>query len=190
MSEHGEGDGLEGLSREECIAEIARLRRELVCQEAAAVASRHVVRQMTKERDAFRAAFDDCPLMQVWCDASGRVLRVNKAASAALGGMQAPPDMTVFNDPQLIMLGVPAYFERALAGEAVRMPRYSFNTSKTHLGAPDVDIVLETMLYPIFGPDGAVDSVVVQHFDMSVQDRAEKEAARLKAALDAKERPW
>jgi len=170
-------------THEECLLEIARLRRELACSEAASMALRRVMVQTARERDAFRAVFDECPVPQVWIDRLGRPLRLNKAAGVAMGGVQAPPDMTIFNDPQLIMLGVPKYFEAALAGETVRMPRYVFNVSKTHQGAPDENLTLETLLFPVFGPDGNVDSVVVQHHDLTALARAEDEAASLREVL-------
>lgn len=170
-------------SREQCLLEIERLRRELACSEAASVALRRVMVQTARERDAFRAVFDECPLPQVWVDRSGRPLRVNKACAAAMGDVKASPDMTIFNDPQLIMLGVPHYFEAALAGNTVRMPRYVFNVSRTHQGAPDVDLTLETLLFPVFGPDGSVESVVVQHHNLTALARVEEEAASLRAAL-------
>lgn len=173
-------------TREECLLEIARLRRELACSEAASMALRRVMAQTSRERDAFRAVFDECPLPQIWIDCQGRPRRVNKACVAAMGDVKASPEMTVFNDPQLIMLGVPQYFKTALAGETVRMPRYVFNVGKTHLGGPDLDLTLETVLFPVFGPDGGVDSVVVQHHDLTALARAEDEAARLKTALAAR----
>lgn len=170
-------------THEECLLEIARLRRELACSEAASMALRRVMVQTSKERDAFRAVFDECPLPQIWVDRQGRPRRVNKACAAVMGDTKASPEMTVFNDPQLIMLDVPQYFEAALAGEIVRMPRYVFNVAKTHLGGPDQDLTLETVLFPVFGPDGTVDSVVVQHHDLTALARAEDAAASLRAAL-------
>lgn len=170
-------------TREECLLEIARLRRELACSEAASMALRRVMVQTSKERDAFRAVFDECPLPQIWVDRQGRPRRVNKACAAVMGDAKVSPEMTVFNDPQLIMLGVPQYFEAALAGETVRMPRYVFNVAKTHLGGTDQDLTLETVLIPVFGPDGSVDSVVVQHYDLTALARAEDEAASLRAEL-------
>lgn len=170
-------------TREECLLEIARLRRELACSEAASMALRRVMVQTSKERDAFRAVFDECPLPQIWVDRQGRPRRVNKACAAAMGDAKASPEMTIFNDPQLIMLGVPKFFEAALAGETVRMPRYVFNVSRTHQGAPDENLTLETMLFPVFGPDGSVDSVVVQHHDLTALVRAEDEAASLREVL-------
>jgi len=170
-------------TREECLLELARLHRELACSEAASMALRRVMVQTARERDAFRAVFDECPLPQVWVDRTGRPLRMNRACVAAMGDVKASPDMTIFNDPQLIMLGVPQYFEAALAGNTVRMPRYVFNVSRTHQGAPDVDLTLETLLFPVFGPDGSVDSVVVQHYDLTALARAEEETASLRAAL-------
>jgi len=170
-------------TREECLLEIVRLRRELACSEAASMALRRVMVQTVRERDAFRAVFDECPVPQVWIGRTGRPLRMNKACAAAMGDVRASPDMTVFNDPQLIMLGVPQYFKAALAGATVRMPRYVFNVSKTHLGGPDQDLTLESVLFPVFGPDGSVESVVVQHHNLTALAQAEEEAASLRAAL-------
>ena len=162
-------------------AEIERLRQALRQLEAADAVRRRAQARLQAECDAFRIVFDESPVMQVWFDREGRILRVNKAAQAAAGVEHPPQDFSVFNDPQLIMLGVPGYFEQALAGATVRMPRYVFNVSKTHQPAQDTDMTLETVLYPVFGPDGAVDSVVVQHFDVTDLARAEEAARRANA---------
>ncbi len=167
------------LSHDDLLAEVERLRREVIHLEAAAAARKRVKTQLERERDAYRAVFDECPIIQVWIDREGRVLRGNKVAQALVGMESSPREFTIMNDPQLIMLGVPEYFARALAGETVRMPRYVFNTSKTHATGRDLDLVLETVLHPVFGEDGAVHSVVVQHFDVSALDAAQREVARL-----------
>jgi PAS domain-containing protein len=161
-------------------AEIERLRAEVAALDAALFANRHVTAGITQERDAYRAAFDGNPVMQIWLDRHGGILRINKAAMTAAGLDGLPSGMTVFNDPVLIMLGVPAYFEKALTGQTVRMPRYAFNPSHIHLGAPDAALMLETVLHPVFGSGENVTGVVVQHFDMTALDAAEKEAARLR----------
>lgn len=161
-------------------AEIERLRADVAALEAALFANRHVTARITQERDAYRAAFDANPVMQIWLDLDGSILRLNKAALAAAGLDAPPPGMTVFNEPVLIMLGAPAYFEKALAGQTVRMPRYALNPSHIHLGAPDVTLMLETALHPVFGSDATVTGVVVQHFDVTALDAAEKETARLR----------
>lgn len=174
----------EPLSRPgECTPETLQLREELARRVAAEAAARLVANKYKSERDAFMSAFDECPFPQVLCAPDGRALRLNKAAMAAMGGVEPPPDFTVFNDPQLILLGVPEHFTRALAGETVRMPRYVFNVGKTHLGAPDLDLTMETVLHPVFGADGKVESVVVQHFDLTPLAAAEAEIERLRALL-------
>ncbi|MFZ5426917.1 MAG: hypothetical protein ACOZEN_08075 [Thermodesulfobacteriota bacterium] len=167
----------------ECTPETRKLREELARRTAAEAASRLVANKYKSERDAFMSAFDECPFPQILCAPDGRALRINKAAKVAMGGMEAPPDFTVFNDPQLILLNVPEHFSRALAGEKVRMPRYVFNVGKTHMGAPDLDLTLETVLHPVFGAGGKVESVVVQHFDLTPLAAAEAEIERLRALL-------
>ncbi|MFP5223545.1 MAG: hypothetical protein ACLGSA_14735 [Acidobacteriota bacterium] len=173
-------------TREQCLLEIERLRHELACSEAASMALRRVMVQTSRERDAFRAVFDESPVAQIWIDRSGRPIQANKSCAALMAGIMPSPDMTVFNDPQLIMLGVPEYFQAALAGQTVRIPRYVYNVSKTHMGAPDVDLTLETLLFPVCGPDGSVDSVMVQHYDLTALARAEEDTARLRAALESR----
>ena len=98
-----------GMSHDDLHAEIRRLRRELSGREAAEAARRLVTARLKAERDAFRSAFDNSPVIQIWCDPQGRALRVNKAAQEAMRGGELPPDFTVLNDPQLILLGVPEY---------------------------------------------------------------------------------
>ncbi|WP_243439186.1 PAS domain-containing protein [Fundidesulfovibrio soli] len=164
-------------TREELEAENERLRQALKQLEAAEAVRKRAHARLQAECEAFRSVFDESPVMQIWFDREGRVLRVNKAAMAAASLDQPPQDFSVFTDPQLIMLGVPGYFRQALAGTTVRMPRYVFNAHRTHGPAQDLDMVLETVLYPVFGADGAVDSVVVQHFDVTELARAQ-EAAR------------
>lgn len=146
------------------LAENERLRRTVRNMEAADALRRESYARLAAECDAFRAAFDDNPVMQLWCDSQGRVLRANKSLQSAMG-MEAPPQgYTVFTDPQLIMLGVPRYFKQALQGSVTRIPRYTFNPSKAHGTGLDADFTMETVIHPVFGPDGRVESVVVQHF--------------------------
>ena len=170
-------------SREELLAEVERLRREVTHLEAAHLARRRVQALLTSERDAFREAFDASPVPQVWLDRGGATLRLNRPAQAMLGADTAPSGFTIFNDPQLIMLGVPPYFERALAGETVRVPPHVFNPSRTHFGAPDKDLTLETVLYPLADGEGGAPTVVVQFFDVSALACAEAEIRRLRDAF-------
>lgn len=152
---------------QELQAENERLRRELDSLRAADALRRKSRALLEAERNAFRAVFDESPIMQVWFDRNGKVLRANKAAQAVAGSEYPPQDFTIYSDPQLIMLGVPDYFDKALTGQTVCMPRYAFNASRTHEPAPDVDRILETVLYPVFAANGTVDSVIVQHFDVT-----------------------
>ncbi len=168
-----------------CQSELPRLREDLARARASEAAARLVIEKLQAERDAFRLAFDNAPFMLVWCDRKGRALRLNRATRTAMDDHEPLPDFNVYNDPQLIMLGVPEFFDRALAGETVHMPRYVFNVSKTHLGAPDKDIHMETSLYPVFADDGTVDSVVVRHDDVTALALAERELERLRSLLAA-----
>lgn len=165
---------------EELAAEAERLRQALRQLEAAEAVRKKAHARLRAECEAFRSVFDESPVMQIWFDKEGHVLRVNKAAMATASLDHPPQDFSVFTDPQLIMLGVPGFFRQALAGATVRMPRYVFNAHKTHEPAQDLDMVMETVLYPVFGADGAVESVVVQHFDVT-------ELARVTAALEQRE---
>ncbi|WP_243361910.1 PAS domain-containing protein [Fundidesulfovibrio terrae] len=170
-------------SHEELQAEVERLRREVTHLEAAQLARRRVQALLTSERDSFREAFDGSSVPQVWLDRSGRVLRLNRVAQAMLGVDIPPSDFTVFNDPQLIMLGVPPYFERALSGETVRVPAHVFNPARTHYSAPDVDLTVETVLYPLAGDVSGQATVVVQFFDVSALAAAEAEVRQLRDEL-------
>lgn len=170
-------------THDELQAEVERLRREVTHLEAAQLARRRVQGLLTSERDSFREVFDGSPVPQVWLDRSGRSLRLNKAAQAILGVDNPPSDFTVFNDPQLIMLGIPPYFERALSGETVRVPAHVFNPARTHYNAPDVDLTVETVLYPLAGDVGGQPTVVVQFFDVSARAAAEAEVRRLRDEL-------
>lgn len=169
----------------DCRALTERLRQDLAAMQAAALASRRVRARVEAERDAFQSVFDYSPVVQVWLDHQGKVIRANKAAQAVSGAESASPHFSVYTEPALIMLGVPEYFDRALAGETVRMPPYAFNASSLHDTAPDADLMLETVLHPVSGPDGVVHSVVVQHFDVTRLHQLQREAQRLRAELEA-----
>lgn len=178
---------LDCMSPEALRAEVARLREELKRRDAADAASRLVTARLRAERDAYRNAFDNAPDIQVWCDLKGRLIRCNKATMAAVGDGEIPPDFTVLNDPQLIVLGIPELFARAATGETVAMPRYPFNVANTHGGGPDEDLWLETLLQPVFGESGMVESVIVHHRDVTAEVRAENE---LKALTRARDEAW
>ncbi|GFK93033.1 hypothetical protein NNJEOMEG_00862 [Fundidesulfovibrio magnetotacticus] len=163
--------------------EALQLRRKVAALEAAALASRRVRALVEAERDAFQGIFDNSPVMQIWLDHQGKVLRANKVAQAVAGKESPSPDFCIYTEPGLIMLGVPECFDSALKGETVRMAAYEFNASHLHMDAPDVTYTLETVLHPVFGPDGSVNSVVVQHFDVTELAQARQEVERLRAAL-------
>ena len=153
-------------SREELLLEIERLKRDVCHLEAAELARRRVQDKLTSECNAFQAAFDLSPVPQLWHDRQGRTLRLNKAAQTLLGMETPPPEFTIFNDPQLVLLGVPEYFKRVLAGETVRVPKHAFNPGKTHSGAPKADRTMASVMYPVFSSNGEVTSVVTQLFDL------------------------
>lgn len=153
-------------SREELLLEVERLKRDVCHLEAAALARRRVQDKLVSECNAFRAAFDLSPVPQFWHDREGSTLRLNKAAQTLLGMEMPPPEFTVFNDPQLILIGVPKYFEKVLAGETVRVPRHAFTPSKTHPEAAGMVLTMASVMYPVFSPSGEVTSVVTQLFDL------------------------
>jgi PAS domain-containing protein len=153
-------------SREELLQEVERLKRDICHLEAAELARRRVQDKLVSECNAFRTAFDLSTVPQLWHDREGRTLRINKAAQALLGVETTPPEFTVFNDPQLILIGVPEYFNRALAGETVRVPKHAFTPSKTHTGAPGEKLMMASVMYPVLSPSGEVTSVVTQLFNL------------------------
>jgi PAS domain-containing protein len=153
-------------SREELLLEIEHLKRDVCHLEAAELARRRVQDKLISECNAFRAAFDLSPIPQLWHDREGRTLRLNQAAQALLGVEMRPPEFTIFNDPQLVLIGVPEYFKRVLAGETVWVPKHAFTPSKTHTGAPGKTLMLTSVMYPVFSPGGEVTSVLTQLFDI------------------------
>ncbi|MBI4805154.1 MAG: hypothetical protein HY795_07955 [Desulfovibrio sp.] len=153
-------------SREELLREVERLKRAVCHLEAAELARRRLHDKLFVECNAFRAAFDLSPVPQFWHDREGRTLRLNKAAQNLLGMETPPPEFTVFNDPQLVLIGVPEYFKRVLAGETVRVPKHAFTPSQTHTGALEKKLMVASVMYPVFSPEGGVTSVVTQLFDL------------------------
>ena len=166
-------------SRTACLAEFGRMRQEISCLQAQNQACRRVAAMCEHELQAFMTAFDNSPIPQSWYDRDGKFLRASKAGLMPHIRESVPAEYSIFNEPVLIMLGIPALFKRALQGETVRMPRYRFNPSSMSLNAPDRDYVLETVMLPVTGSDGQVTSVIVQHYDLTALDQAEREIRRL-----------
>jgi signal transduction histidine kinase/PAS domain-containing protein len=140
-----------------------------------------------RERDALierlRAAFAHVPVAMLSFDAAGRPMTANAAFErlwdAALPDF--PPDYSIFSDAQLDAAGLLPLVQRAFAGEVVALPALCYDMAR--VAGRGRACWTDAHLYPVRGPSGSVECVVLTHTDAS--DRVEAEAARLRAAARA-----
>lgn len=171
------------LSHDALVDEVSRLRRELKALEPSEAARRRIKDQLILERNALRALFDLNPNPIIWLDTQGRLLRANRAALACIDHDDTPAAFSVLTDPQLKALGVGEAFAKVLQGATMRMPRHRFNPSLSHPGAPDMNLWLETVLFPVMGANETVDSVVVMHENVTELAQAQREVTELRTLL-------
>jgi len=177
------------LSHDDLADEVSRLRMVIKSLVASETARRRIKDQLIQERNVLHSLFDLNPHPTVWLDVQGRLLRANQAALACLHPAQPSTEPSSLADPQLAALGVREVFGKVLAGATLRMPRHRFNPSRSHPGAPDVDLFLETVLFPVENANGDVDSVVVMHMNVTELAKAESAVQQLRASLARKDAP-
>jgi hypothetical protein len=92
-----------------------------------------------------------------------------------------PPDYSILSDAQLDAAGLLPLVQRAFAGEVVALPALCYDMAR--VAGRGRACWTDAHLYPVRGPSGSVECVVLTHTDAS--DRVEAEAARLRAAARA-----
>lgn len=179
--------GLMLLSHDDLAEEVSRLRTVVKSLGASETARRRIKDQLLQERNILRSLFDLSPHPIIWLDVKGRFLRANQAALAALVPAQPSAEHSLLSDPQFAALGLKQVFAKVLTGDIMRLPRHRFNPSRTHPGAPNVDLYLETVLYPVEDASGVVHSVLLMHVDVTELARAESTVRELRASLARRE---
>ncbi|HWQ18403.1 MAG TPA: PAS domain S-box protein, partial [Methanotrichaceae archaeon] len=130
-----------------------------------------------ESEERFRTMMEQSPISTAIFNAHGKLVDANSATEVIFG--QSSRSLigwySILEDDQLRMAGIPAYFKRALAGEAVSVPdfEYVIHTSESC----SKKRWLKARMYPIKGPDGKVLNIVAAYEDITVRKRAEQKMA-------------
>jgi PAS domain S-box-containing protein len=132
-----------------------------------------------------RAAFEQTPVSTVVYDRTGKPLAVNPAFEKLWGATidDVPADYSVLADPQLEAAGVMPELHRAFAGHEVTLAPLRYEMGQA-VGRGRV-VWTQAHLYPVRGPDGRVEQVVLTHQDITERRIAEEALSR---ALDRTDR--
>jgi len=125
---------------------------------------------------------DRSSLSTVVYDRDGRLVHSNPAFTRMWGvGIEdAPPDYTVFEDPELLRSGVMPIIRRAFEGEAVVTPPVCYDIRRTAVTGSGRTVWSEGHLFPVLDRNGDVAFVVLTHVDITERRQTEQE---LRSAL-------
>ncbi len=121
----------------------------------------------------YSSLVDQSPIAYEVYDADGVQLRVNKAYED-LWGMKVEDSVGIFNvrtDPQVELLGLKPFVERAYTGETVKLPEYEWDPGKS--GFPGRARWLSTRIYPLKDKSDNILNVVITHEDVTERKQAE-----------------
>ncbi|MDH5298597.1 MAG: PAS domain S-box protein, partial [Desulfobulbaceae bacterium] len=142
--------------------------------ERAAESIRVLAERLAEEECRCRTFLQEVPFAVQIFDREGTQRTVN-AAWEELWQARAADGIGKYNvlgDPQAESLGVADLFRRALAGESLSCPDFSFDPAVS--GFPGRKRWLRSRIFPLRGPDGAVAEVAIIHEDISDLKRSEE----------------
>lgn len=105
-------------------------------------------------------------------DARGNVTRAN-AAFFKLFGSLPPPTYTIFSDP-ILTSRYPVYLEKIKAGEPAFFPEINYNPHGADPKAPDVDVWIKSVLFPVKDSKGKTEYIIGMHEDVTQRKHLEK----------------
>jgi anti-anti-sigma factor len=132
--------------------------------------------------------FETCPIPVQIYSTEGDMVAFNEATNAMWNVpdiSEAPIEFNILTDPQLVALGVPAIFKRAVQGETMTLPPHMFDTAK--IDAPGLSASrrwVESTYFPIRNRAGSITHVGLLHRDVTetIEKAQENEATQQQIA--------
>lgn len=127
--------------------------------------SRSIERQLQRDKFLLDQMIEQNPVGICVFDSRGFFVKGNKAYYELFKAVP-PPDYNVFED--VILKRSPFYkdFLKIKEGFAVKMPEMAYNLREHSPQLPDATILLKATAYPLFTPEGEMNSIVVMHDDL------------------------
>ncbi len=123
-----------------------------------------------------RALFEQSPFSAVLYDMAGRLVALNPAFTRLWGVTleSAPPNYSVFTDPELLASGAVPVIRRAWdPGEVVVTPPVRYDISRISTTGEGRQVWTQGYFFPLRNDDGRIENVALLHIDLT--DRVEIE---------------
>jgi PAS domain S-box-containing protein len=143
-------------------------------------------RALQRNLESYRTLIEQSPdAIQVMAP-DGRVLQVNDAYQQLWGvGLSDLREYNIFQDEQILELGLMPAIERAFAGENVTLPLAEYRTGQSDDGRADSKRWIQAQLYCVNSEHGELLNVVMLQTDISERKRME---ARLESERQQRDR--
>lgn len=142
------------------------------------ISSRLEAEKKLRHEEALLASIiDSNPFAIQLVDAEGHPIRHNQAF-LNLFGIAAPPEYSVFEDPILEAAGFIPMLRECLQGRRVFLPDHWYDAHEIAPEAPSRRHCLRVTVFPLFGPDGVAQNLVIMHEDITGWKQAEEALRR------------
>ena len=128
-----------------------------------------------------RALFEQSPFSAVLYDREGRLVALNPAFTRMWGVSleSAPPDYSVFTDPQLLEAGAVPLIRRAWEpGEVVVTPPVRYDISRVSTTGTGREVWTQGYFFPLRDGDGRISNVALVHIDLTDRVEIERDLAQ------------
>ncbi|MBC7690289.1 MAG: PAS domain-containing sensor histidine kinase [Methylotenera sp.] len=139
---------------------------------------RHAQASLEQSAERFRTHFEQAPFSIQILSPDGRTLRVNQAWKRLTGLSDDFIEkfiLTQYNmleDPELSRKGVLPYVQRGMKGEVLAVPPMVYEG--VDLNQPTRQRWIEAFIFPVKDAEGAIQEVVLTHFDVTDRVLAEQ----------------
>ncbi|RME36394.1 MAG: PAS domain S-box protein, partial [Deltaproteobacteria bacterium] len=135
-----------------------------------------LIEALRASEERFRAIVEQSPISIQVFDREGRCLMVNEAWERLWGvPRKVLENYRLFEDEQLRDAGILDQVRRAFAGESIEIDTHAYDPGRNR-GGSRRKMWLRARIYPLTGPDGTPDRVVVMHEDVTDQiERQQRE---------------
>ncbi|RMG59572.1 MAG: PAS domain S-box protein, partial [Gammaproteobacteria bacterium] len=144
-----------------------------------------LVEALRASEERFRAIVEQSPVSIQVFDRDGRSLMVNTAWEKLWGVSRDVLDgYNLFEDRQLAESGILDQIRRAFDGEHIFIDTHAYDPGE-NAGGESRRMWLKARIYPLNGPDGRPDRVVIMHEDVSEQVEREVRERELRDLFEA-----
>ena len=112
------------------------------------------------------------PMSIQMVDKDGITLEVNSSYKSLFGSVP-PSGYSIFNDPQLLQMGMGKFFDQLQHGANVRFPDTYFNAHDSISEFPDVPAWIRTLGFPVNDSKGKPERFVLMHENITERKQAE-----------------